>query len=339
METTPIGVRRRAAVTITSDPLAAAAVGSEVHFEAMRFQMNIGVEAGFGSIENWGHFGGVVLGLAFTEGARVSVQGTAVMVAPGIAVTATHTLDPQAEALRESRTECVAFGLRDDAAMFWRLRGVTSNANSDIAILSLEAASPLPDRNVYRQAWITTRSPQEGETVTVIGFRFEDTLIGTGFRGEAFASRGKVVTVYDDKRDSALMRWPSFEISAHAVGGMSGGPVFDSGGYLVGLLSSSMSSESNDGPAFASLLWPCLGLPFVPTWPADLVGGKKSLLEIDPRLCLIDGRDAVSFVEAPGGDRRLQYRHWDRPESFCNGSQTGAGHQGIGAPPVHRFHL
>lgn len=302
---------RSAQGQVTSDPALALAVGSSLQFLPRQYAVEIGVETGFDSIDNWGFFEGVVLALSFRGPEGVSTDGSAVMVAPGVALTAKHTLMPHFDALRDGSVSMVALGPWDDRVTIWNLAGLTLPKDGDLAILSLRAASDLPPDNCYRQAVITTRTPKIGETVTFIGFRMESFSDEDGFQGQAFASRGVVVDVYPQKRDSATMPWPSFQIDSHAVGAMSGGPVFDSDGSLIGLLSSSLESSEKNGPSFASLLWPIVVHDFQMHWPTGAFREPSSLLNLSPRLCKIIGDARVSIDRPEPGELVATYAEWN----------------------------
>ena len=68
---------------------------------------------------------------------------------------------------------------------------------------------------------------------------------------------GEVLEVYERGRDRAMLPHPCFHTNAVFDAGMSGGPVFNDAGQLVGLVSSSVPPD-DDGPwsSYASLLWP-----------------------------------------------------------------------------------
>jgi hypothetical protein len=73
---------------------------------------------------------------------------------------------------------------------------------------------------------------------------------------------------------------------------MSGGPVFDTTGHLLGLLSSSFTTVENDGPSNVSLLLPALSARFEGGWPGSFFKNPATLLDLDPRICAIDKREA-----------------------------------------------
>lgn len=309
---------RRGYCTVTSDPAKDILIGEAINFESIRHSLAFdGPAFRFSTIQNWEYFGGSVLAVTFKTAHSISTEGTAVMVAPGIALTAAHTMRDHLESLAAGHTACALFGFRDQGAMFWKLLNVTLMDDNDIAILCLEAASKLPEDRTYRHTCLSTRTPRRGEVVTTLGFRFErsgtlDEPMTAEFVGKAFVAKGEVTAVYSTVRDQSLLRWPSFEISANAVGAMSGGPVFDNNGFVIGLISSSLESDMNDGPTFATLLWPCLTIQISPEWPTGFFKGPVTLLGLDPRLCAIEGRTAITELAGHGeAPSSIRYREWD----------------------------
>lgn len=182
---------------------------------------------------------------------------------------------------------------------------MTCVPGTDITILGLMYASALPPDALFHQAPITTRLPRVGEKLMISGFLpaahyAEASNPGVlECRGNIVACSGEVVTRYPTGRDSCMLPWPVLEVNCPSWGGMSGGPVFDHDGKLVGLLSSSFE----EGPSYISLLWPALSATFVGGWPMD--HGPTSLLSLDA-LCEIDKRGAIDVH-----DSHVHYRMWE----------------------------
>ena len=85
-------------------------------------------------------------------------------------------------------------------------------------------------------------------------------------RAPSAGSIGRVTQVFQERRDSSKP-FPCFEIEASALGGMSGGPIFDMDGRLRGLVCSSFQmADDESGPpvAHGTTLWPCVALPVAP---------------------------------------------------------------------------
>ena len=196
----------------------------------------------------------------------------------------------------------------------WRLRSCTLVPNSDLAIIGLSYASRLPDDKTFAQAHLITRLPGVGERLTLTGFRANSV---EGVRDRTFIARGnvlvcvgKVTVQYPQGRDRIMLPWPVLEVECPAWGGMSGGPVFDSNGYAVGLVCSSMSDHAGaSSPAYVSLLWPALTHRYEGGWPRQLFQGARSLLEAGRSACSIDKREAIT-VTSDGHSVTTRYEPW-----------------------------
>ncbi len=56
----------------------------------------------------------------------------------------------------------------------WRVRHITKANLTDLIILSLDYASPVPPDGRFVQAMVTARLPEIGELVMIAGFRASD---------------------------------------------------------------------------------------------------------------------------------------------------------------------
>lgn len=220
---------------------------------------------------------------------KFSPSGSAVLISDRLAITAWHVLDDyeQEFGLRrelERRIDCgieAASGFAGHER--WKCNGYSwgrerttdptgttaNNANdpesrpiSDIAILEVSAESPLSGLRFPRLRLVP---PEVGEVVVAMGFpsasivRRDDGLLK--WDDEASVSKGKVVELNHQKRDSTRAWFPSFAVDFFAPGGMSGGPVLDAGGRVIGIVSSSL--EFSDGGSYTTCasVWPVLAYP------------------------------------------------------------------------------
>jgi hypothetical protein len=62
----------------------------------------------------------------------------------------------------------------------------------------------------------------------------------------------------------------------NTLGGMSGGPVFNARGHLVGIVSSSYVANDGKGPTYVSLIWPAFHGTVDATWPKDFWPDKEA---------------------------------------------------------------
>jgi hypothetical protein len=196
---------------------------------------------------------------------------------------------------------------------------VTTLPDSDIAILGLVLNSAMPPDRTLRQIIMSTRLPKVGDRVQIVGFRANSAtrLLDGGERGYGtdamlLVSAGVVKERYPQGRDRAMLPWPVLEVDCPSWGGMSGGPVFDEHGHLVGLLCSSFSVDDGDGVSYVSLLWRALTAEFEGGWPEQAFQGKRALLELDARICRIERPEAISFmVDETTGQVTTHYTPWE----------------------------
>ena len=300
---------------ITEDPLKGLPVGAKITFSSDLFTPN--APAGLADVSNWDFFDGAVIGLLFgaSSGFR-RLAGSGVMVAPGVALTARHCVtleemkeDSEMNAVMEGRAAFICVAISSAGAVTWRPRQVTLVGNTDLAILTVEGASALPE--VLHNATISTRLPKVGERIVIAGHPRHEYEAEGGkeqFGLRMVVAAGTVTARYEQGRDW-LRPWPTLAIDCPALGGMSGGPAFDERGFLIGLLSSSSDGEP---VAYVSLLWPSLTAKVTPPWPPGLYQAPMSLLEMDRRLCGVERPDALEIVrDGSDGNDKVIYRPWD----------------------------
>jgi hypothetical protein len=258
-------------------------------------------------------FHGALLAMVFRDEGGDHTAGSAVLVAPGIAICAHHVILDFEEALRAGRCALLCAGPANHGTVFWMVRNVVSIPGTDLTILCMTLASAMPPQNRFVVAHLTTRTPAIGERVALYGL---PALARTGASKDGNAhiplsaryTSGEVLEVHHDGRDKVMLPGPCFAVSCAAFGGMSGGPVFDDRGYLVGVVS---TSYDGDAPiAFVSHLWPALSIQTLPSWPAPRPFPSVSLLDLQAtlRMVNIERPDAVSKDEET--TFRSRYAPW-----------------------------
>ena len=298
---------------VTADPLLALEPGTQIHFAETLITFPFEDRAG--ALIDWRVAQGLVLAFSVSDGRQTEVHGSAVLVAPGVALCAAHVMEQYTEALVGGRLDAVCFGLAHHGVDLWRVRHVTqAAAGTDTSILGLEAISALPADATYRRASMTTRVPKIGERLLCLGFRpatvaFDvDSNRQLAIHASLIASAGPVRQRFPTGRDRRVLPWPSVEVDMPAWGAMSGGPVFDEAGRLIGLLSMSLESEDEPSPSYVSLLWPTMTTRFRRGWPPLTdIPESLSLLEMDRRICAIDRPEAIR----QGGDGVIRYDAWE----------------------------
>lgn len=299
---------------VTDDPAATLPVGSKIEFEPSVFPL--GSPPGEHTIINWEHFEGVLLHLIIADRDRVYVHGSAVLVSMGVALAARHVIQPFLDMLTQGAATVTCGSIGASQLMLWQGRDITLVGNdSDLAIIILSYSSDLSPENLFKMAAITTRMPDIGEPVTMVGFTASDPEFHrqemgfTGY-GDVRASVGIVTDMYPNGRDRVLMPGPALAVGSYTSGGMSGGPVFDRHGLLIGLVGTCMTSDDPNGPSSVSLLWPALTTPISARWPNGVHVANRPLCEFG-KLCCIDRVDAIERIN----ETEFAYTPWSKNSS------------------------
>jgi hypothetical protein len=159
---------------------------------------------------------------------------------------------------------------------------------------------------------MTTRRPEIGEQIVVVGVRASnqhvpydehyafdivDGDIRFGF--DVFASVGAVRNYHPDGR-SPMSSGPMLEVECLTPGGLSGGPVFDKYGRVVGVLCSSM--DGAPPISYVTCLWPTIGQPISPAFLQGSLPEHFCLLDLPPEFCGIDGRELLKITRYPDSE-------------------------------------
>ena len=287
-------------------------------------------------LNNLGYFQGALLAVVVQHLASLEFVGTAVMIAPGLALTATHILTDALDALYDGRSDDVAVvcaGIRDGSIDKWRVvssavdtfgnlpaemrpRGVPLGepAGPDLAFLSLQLLSAAGHDWSFTQFPLTTRASKPGEEdVTIIGLRFPDVVHEAGedgagdlaMNGSLYAATGRVMSVCPWRRDDSRMPWPTIEIDCGSLGGMSGGAVLDQSGHVLGVI----SSGYGDVVTYATWLIGSLGVSVDVPWPSGLYPQPVRLVDIPDHVMRIEGREAIRVISP----QRMVYQPWCKP--------------------------
>jgi S1-C subfamily serine protease len=142
----------------------------------------------------------------------------------------------------------------DGMATLSILKTCGSDPFSDAAILVTEIPSELPP-----QPFIDTDCPKAGEMCAALGYSemtttatrdlgWKDT--GPKLEFNFRACRGFVAEIFPRRRDASMVKFPSFQFDATDRPGMSGGPVVNGDGSIIGIVSSGYDT----GPSYATLI-------------------------------------------------------------------------------------
>jgi hypothetical protein len=123
------------------------------------------------------------------------------------------------------------------------IRGITTaQTNSDIALLVTNVTDYGYDINKFSSFPITLGEPQEGQRCLGLGYPQMRGTVSFDMR----ASQGIIEEIHPNKRDVSLSTFPSFRTNALYLGAMSGGPILDDNGGVIGIISHGMESEDSD---------------------------------------------------------------------------------------------
>jgi hypothetical protein len=262
------------------------------------------IEAGAGSITEWDHYGGLLFAVGFGDHKNFEIEGSAILVAPGIALSARHVIEPHMDKIVSGTTGTLLMSVCPHGLDFHRIEQVVWDA-TDVCILRTVLASDLPPSADLMCATMTTRIPKVGERLFLAGYRAQKIEPAENAVGaETRIAVGDVTAVYLDGRDSVMLPHPCIEVKALTLGGMSGGPAFDEGGKVVGILTSSI--DDPEGPSYVSMLWPVLTNQIETVWPGGIIKCPYNLAQLGKVIPNLERPDAV--VQDDSGEWR--YLPW-----------------------------
>jgi hypothetical protein len=122
-------------------------------------------------VHNMAHYDGALLSVHFVGDTWSTMEGSAVMVAPGVALAAAHVIEPLMANVMAAEVSICCTGLTPSGPRHWRVRHVAKANGTDVMILSLDYASPIPSDGRFVHATMTTRLPAIGELVMIAGLR------------------------------------------------------------------------------------------------------------------------------------------------------------------------
>jgi len=243
-------------------------------FSSGTFSTVVTPDGGFNEVQK------TVMPFVAIKGSEMRVLGTAFAISnTGIFLTAKHVVH---EALRlnslEDYDDEVSLGVIyasneeniDDAGTFvGGVLPITSTSfNADLDIVVLYASLPVNKETGEKLKVPCMRLspgiPNCGTECYALGYRkmnskFVDSKQHVYEIYQSFsASKGAVQKIHFPKRDKVMCPFPCFQINARYDGGMSGGPVADSTGGVVGVVCSQLSQEGDDPISFVSLVGPAL---------------------------------------------------------------------------------
>jgi hypothetical protein len=228
-------------------------------------------EDGIGQMGSLHEAGDALVALALMEDDGPTILGSGVMVGPGLVLAATHVLEEFA-----ARSACpVLLTFLPDGSRAWLPResstvsgpsafGEDRRVISDVTLLSCTLNSEAHAHRPLTLAPLQISLPLVGERLWAFGYRHGALQNATALITPLVTS-GLVTAAFPQGRGER-MQSACIEIAMDTKGGMSGGPVVNANGDLVGIISSSIDG----GPTYVTLIWEALRLS---------VRGSLSLLE------------------------------------------------------------
>lgn len=239
-------------------------------------------EDGIGPMGSLHQAGDSLVAVATMTAEGFKAIGSGVMIGPGLILTASHVLDE----FPQGGTGPVCLTFLPGAARAWLPNGRTTATGpseidpsrrkvSDLTLMSCGLNSEAQENLPLMLAPVLLAMPLIGERLWALGYRHGDILDGTALVTPLVTS-GLVSGCYPQGRGE---RMPAtcIEVAMDTMGGMSGDPVVNDEGWLVGIVSSSFEG----GPTYVILIWDAVRLSVsgapVDLWPdgeGDLLVGR-----------------------------------------------------------------
>lgn len=238
--------------------------------------------------------------------------GSGVIIGPGMILTATHVLE---EYISINESPIIFSFLPEDKARVWIPTAKVTCSGSSTYRLDEKIISDLSivSCNLHSESYmeyplslipLELSLPLPGSRLWAVGFRkgnVEDDRLLT-----PLVTSGVVLNCFPHGRGERMPS-PCIEVDMEAYGGMSGGPVFNEDGRVIGIVSSSFDG----GPTYVTLVWDAMRIP-VNNLPDNIWPGKYSgILEgIDLGLVRVKGRfkaDSKRNVTLTLSDEEMSY--------------------------------
>lgn len=232
---------------------------------------------------------GALLFIESITPAGAHVHGTAFLVAPGIALTAWHTIKDWEEAGHFGEPDhaifaCGAIGLE---LRVWEVRSISGPVSGgDVAMMILAPRFPLGEQIALYHFALAAAFPPIGSEVTALGMRLEPAeAVLPLLEGEQQLPSISIATIVstgpvEDRYARGIPRIgaPCLAANVFSVGGMSGGPVFDETGHVIGIVSESIGSDDPaDYVTFVSMIWPAILFEFEGAYPQGMFPAGSQL--------------------------------------------------------------
>jgi hypothetical protein len=252
-------------------------------------------------VTNGDYFDGALLAVCIQYGDHYTIEGTAVMIGLGLAMSAKHVFDDHQAALNKGEAVLLCVGPRPNGVLeVWHCYKYI-NDEGDLALLSLKLASDVPVGADFSIFPLTTRIPDAGEHLTVVGFKFRKEGASTDsidnpvvLDGLMHVSKGATGQFGFQIYHPVIAPYAAIEVLSGTLGGMSGGAVINDDGHVVGIISRGWDTEDQQGPSLAAWWLPAIMWRPKLSWPNGFYEEGTPLFEL-PAVNIV-GRDNLQIT-------------------------------------------
>jgi len=226
------------------------------------------------------HYTGVLVAgdASDTVGDSLRPLGSGFFVAPFLVLTARHVIDEVSEQFHGCPIHEIVGDLKfgidfsiqhaRHGQMQWAVMGYGYASNIDVVALWVELREPaeLPADFAWELPTLSLGQARVDQAVNALGYPHSTHRLDEQGRANVgltpHESFGTIAAIHNLSRDCVMLPYPCFEASAATKGGMSGGPVFSSTGYVIGVVGSSFELGESDEPemSYVSAIWPAVGI-------------------------------------------------------------------------------
>jgi hypothetical protein len=236
---------------------------------------------GLGSLDSLHQASDAIVSIAGYFDGKLKSVGSGIIIGPGLVLTASHVFD---EFSRTGSGPVLLSFLPENKARAWLPTSTVtcsgpstyqpwdpnSKKISDLTILSCNLNSEAHVEYPLSLVPLELCLPLIGTRLWAVGFRDGEVGEDSALVSPLLAS-GLVTNCFPHGRGERMPS-PCVEVDMETLGGMSGGPVFNEEGNLVGIVSSSFDG----GPSYITLIWDALrlsveGLPSE-VWKGECAG-------------------------------------------------------------------